>query len=297
LQQPFGELKTMQSAPNARLARALIEALGQRLRSGQRLTVMSGAGISAESGIPTFRGPDGYWTVGSQVYHPQQMATRAMFDRLPWEVWRWYLYRMGVCRRALPNPGHRAVVGLERLLGDRFVLITQNVDGLHLRAGSSPQRTLQIHGNVFFMRCAGDCSEAIYPLPAQVPAKMPDEILTDTEAALLCCPRCGGLARPHVLWFDETYNEIHYRFQSALEAAAATGVLIVVGTSGATNLPNQVVRIAKSRGALVVDVNIEANLFTRLALSGGDGFFIQQPSAAALPLLVAEVDAQLRLCR
>jgi NAD-dependent deacetylase len=271
----------------------LVEAVTRRLRARGRLTVMSGAGISAESGIPTFRGPEGYWTVGSKVYHPREMATRAMFDRSPREVWHWYLYRMGVCRRAAPNAGHRAVADLERLLGERFTLITQNVDGLHLRAGSSPRRTLQIHGNVFFMRCAGECSAAVFPLPADVPAKEADEPLTDAEAALLVCPRCGGLARPHVLWFDETYNEVHYRFHSALEAAATTGVLIVVGTSGATNLPNQVAHLAKASGALVIDINIAENVFTRLALAQPEGFFIQQPGATALPALAQALAAAL----
>jgi NAD-dependent deacetylase len=198
---------------------------------------------------------------------------------------------MGVCRQAAPNAGHRAVVDLERLLGERFTLITQNVDGLHLRAGSSIERTWQIHGNVFFMRCAAACSPAVYPLPPKVPAKGPHDRLTDAEAALLVCPRCGGLARPHVLWFDETYNEVHYRFRSALEAAAATGVLIVVGTSGATNLPNQVARLAKSNGALVIDINIAPNVFSRLALTQPAGFFIQQPGATALPALVQALAA------
>lgn len=269
-----------------RMDPAPVAAVARRLRGGDRLTVMSGAGISAESGIPTFRGPEGYWTVGARVYHPQQMATRAMFERSPREVWRWYLYRMGVCRRAAPNAGHRAVADLERRLGDRFTLITQNVDGLHLRAGSSPGRTLQIHGNVSFMRCAAECATAVFPLPADVPAKGPHDPLTDAEAALLVCPRCGGPSRPHVLWFDETYNEVHYRFHSALEAAATSGVLIIVGTSGATNLPNQVAHLAKSNGALVIDVNIQANVFTRLALAEPTGFFIQQPAAKALPDLV-----------
>ncbi|MEE4608171.1 MAG: Sir2 family NAD-dependent protein deacetylase [Desulfobacteraceae bacterium] len=270
---------------------ALAEAVVRRLRAGDRLTVMSGAGISAESGIPTFRGPEGYWTVGSRVYHPQEMATRAMFDRSPREVWRWYLYRMGVCRRAAPHAGHRAVAHLERLLGEQFTLITQNVDGLHLRAGSSPGRTLQIHGNVSFMRCARECSTEIFPLPVEVPAKGPHDPLSDAEAARLVCPRCGSPSRPHVLWFDETYNEVHYRFHSALEAAAASGVLIIVGTSGATNLPNQVAHLAKSSGALVIDVNIEANVFTRLALAEPAGFFIQQPAATALPALVQALGA------
>ena len=267
----------------------IIGAIRRRLDKGERLTVMSGAGISAESGIPAFRGPEGYWTVGSRVYHPQEMATRAMFDRSPEVVWQWYLYRMGVCRRAAPNSGHRALVELEALAGERFTLITQNVDGLHLRAGSYPERTYQIHGNVFFMRCAGGCSARVYPLPPQVPAKEPGEPLLADEAACLRCPDCGAWARPHVLWFDETYNEVHFRFRSSLDTAAATGVLIIVGTSGATNLPNHVAWAVKSRGGLIIDINIEPNPFTRLALSANGGFFIQAPAAEALPALVDAV--------
>jgi NAD-dependent deacetylase len=95
-----------------------------------------------------------------------------------------------------------------------------------------------------------------------------------------------------VLWFDETYNEVHYRFHSALEAAATTGVLIIVGTSGATNLPNQVAHLAKSNGALVIDINIEANVFTRLALAEPAGFFIRQPATTALPDLVQALAAK-----
>ena len=100
--------------------------------------MLTGAGVSAESGIPTFRGREGYWTVGSTEYHPQEMATLQAFEAMPEEVWRWYLYRLGACREAQPNQAHRAIVRLEERLGDRFCLITQNVDGLHLRAGSSP---------------------------------------------------------------------------------------------------------------------------------------------------------------
>ncbi len=270
------------------LAPELIEAVQGRFPAGERITVMTGAGISAESGIPTFRGPEGYWTVGSRIYQPQQMATRAMFDAAPEAVWQWYLYRMGVCRRAAPNPGHLALVRLEALLADRFTLITQNVDGLHLRAGSSPERTYQIHGNVFYMRCAADCSPQVHGLPAEVGEKQPGEPLTPPEAARLRCPRCGAWARPHVLWFDEAYNEVHFRFHSSLSVAAATGVLIVVGTSGATHLPNQVVWVVKSRGGLIVDVNIEADRFSRLALSTG-GFFIRGPAAEILPALAQAV--------
>ena len=256
--------------------------LKEILREGKRLTVLTGAGISAESGIPTFRGPEGYWTVGSKEYHPQEMATWQMFTQRPLEVWKWYLYRMGVCGRAEPNQGHRALVEMEALFADRFTLITQNVDNLHLRAGNSPERTYQIHGNIFFMRCADECDHTLYPLPAGVSAKSKEQTLSAQEIELLKCPACGGISRPHVLWVDESYNEGYFKFESSLRAASQTDLLIVVGTASATNLPNQVAAMAKHAGATLVDINIEANPFSRLALSGDNGFFIQASSSKAL---------------
>jgi len=251
-----------------------------------RITVLTGAGISAESGIPTFRGPEGYWTVGSTVYQPQEMATFHMFSRMPDEVWKWYLYRMSVCGAAKPNPGHLALVAMEERFGDRFTLITQNVDGLHLRAGNSLARTYQIHGNVFSMRCSLECSEAVYPIPQAVRPKSKDEQLTDSDREHLRCPVCGVRSRPHILLFDESYNEHHYHFYSALKAAQQTALLIVVGTAGATNLPNQVANEVYRRGGAFIDVNIEANPFSQRAQKSERGFFVQQPSATALPAIV-----------
>jgi NAD-dependent deacetylase len=256
-------------------------------KSDGQITVLTGAGISAESGIPTFRGPEGYWTIGSKQYHPQEMATYQMFVQHPEAVWQWYLYRMGVCRDADPNPGHFAVAEMEDRFQDRFTLITQNVDGLHLRAGNSLERTFQIHGNVFFIRCAKGCIEKIVPIPEALPAKTREDALTETDRQLLVCPDCGGWLRPHVLWFDETYNEEHYRFVSSLKAARRTELLLVVGTSGATNLPNQVAWEVKDRGGIIVDINIEENPFTQLALSSPRGYFIKAPSAAALPEIMS----------
>jgi len=256
-----------------------------------RITVLTGAGISAESGIPTFRGPEGYWTVGSQVYQPQEMATFWMFTHQPDEVWKWYLYRMGVCRAAEPNPGHRALVAMEQRFGDRFALITQNVDGLHLRAGNSPERTYQIHGNINHMRCSLECSEAVYPIPPAVRPKTKDTHLTDSDRELLRCPLCGARSRPHILLFDESYNEHHYHFYSSLKAARETALLIVVGTAGATNLPNQVALEVHRQGGIIVDVNIETNPFAQLAEKSGRGFFVQEPSASALPAMLAAMTA------
>ena len=262
------------------------QVLGKIAGGTGRITVLTGAGISAESGIPTFRGPEGYWTVGSQVYQPQEMATFHMFSQQPDEVWKWYLYRMGVCRRAEPNPGHLALVAMEQQLGDRFTLITQNVDGLHLRAGNTLARTYQIHGNVFFMRCSLECTEAVYPIPQAVHPKSKEEHLTETDRQHLRCPLCGARSRPHILLFDESYNEHHYHFASALKTAQETALLIVVGTAGATNLPNQVAREVYQRNGVIIDVNIESNPFAQLAEHSTRGFFIQKPSAAALPALL-----------
>ncbi|MCF8052471.1 MAG: RNA polymerase subunit sigma [Desulfobacterales bacterium] len=258
-----------------------------------RITVMTGAGISAESGIPTFRGPEGYWTVGSKEYHPQEMATYSMFRQYPEQVWAWYLYRLGVCRRAYANEGHRALVRLEKLFVERFTLITQNVDGLHLRAGSSPERTFQIHGNIFFMRCADGCRTDLVPMPDFVEGKEKGEPLTEGDRSALRCPACGGWSRPHVLWFDETYNEEHFRFVSSLKIASATDLLLIVGTSGATNLPNQVAWRVHERGGTIVDINIEQDPFSRLAVSGG-GHFIQGPAAKVLPEIVDVLKAGMR---
>jgi NAD-dependent deacetylase len=250
-----------------------------------KITVLTGAGISAESGIPTFRGPEGYWTVGSKVYQPQEMATFWMFTQQPDEVWKWYLYRMGICGAAQPNPGHFALVAMEQRFGDRFTLITQNVDGLHLRAGNTLARTYQIHGNVFYMRCSLECSEAFYPIPEAVRPKTKEESLTDSDREHLRCPLCGARSRPHILLFDESYNEHHYHFYSSLKTAQDTALLIVVGTAGATNLPNQVAREVYQRDGVIIDVNIETNPFAQLAENSLRGFFVKEPSASALPAI------------
>ena len=252
------------------------------------ITVLTGAGISAESNIPTFRGPEGYWTVGSKVYHPQEMATYGMFTKNPEEVWKWYLYRIGVCKRAEPNSGHIALVEMEKRYKSRFTLITQNVDNLHIRAGSSLEQTLQIHGNIFFMRCADECNVNIYPIPAGVMENRDkDQAISETDLNLLVCPDCGNLTRPHVLWFDEMYNERHYRYHSALNVARKTELLIVVGTSGATSLPNLVAWEVKNNNGVLIDVNIAENTFSNLALSSRRGIFIKEPSSKALPKIIS----------
>lgn len=244
---------------------------------------LTGAGLSAESGIPTFRGEEGYWVVGSREYHPQEMATHRAFEAMPDEVWRWYLYRRGVCRGAEPNGAHRALAELEEKLGDDYLLVTQNVDGLHLRAGSSLARTYQIHGNLDFFRCGHACGGPLLdPLDESAVLGKGDP-LTPAMRELLRCPRCGQLGRPHVLWFDECYDEPLFRFESSLRAAASARLLITVGTAGATNLPNQMVQLAARSGAPVIDINPDRNPFAEVA--GDSGAWLQGNAGALVPEL------------
>jgi NAD-dependent deacetylase len=271
---------------DCRLARSTIDRLQQVRNQGGNIVALTGAGISAESGIPTFRGKDGFWVVGSREYQPQEMATFAMFQKYPAQVWAWYLYRLGLCNEALPNAGHHAMVDLERQFGDRFQLITQNIDGLHLRAGNSEQRTFEIHGNIGYARCVNACGQNIWQLPPALGKKRDRHcLLSPDERNELHCPACKGWARPHVLWFDEYYDEEHFRFDSSIRAALTASLLLVVGTSGATNLPMQVGRYAADAGALIIDINIDANPFSHLAQIKG-GYFLSGSSGAVLPEIV-----------
>jgi NAD-dependent deacetylase len=261
-----------------------------KLAADGPVVFLTGAGISAESGIPTFRGEEGYWRVGSRNYHPMELATYQAFSEIPDAVWAWYLYRRGVCRAATPNPAHAAVAELERALADRFVLITQNVDGLHLRAGSSLERTFQIHGNIDFMRCARDCSVGIHPLPDAIPAAWDQgRELSDVDRAALVCPRCEGPSRPHVLWFDETYDEAHFRFESSIHTALTASLLVVVGTAGQTNLPLHIGALVAKRGAPMVVVNPEPSPFTEFAEQTPFGLFLRGTAGEHVPRLVAQI--------
>lgn len=248
---------------------------------GKRLVFLTGAGLSAESGIPTFRGKEGYWTVGSLNYHPTELATRAAFSRMPEEIWAWYLYRRTVCLSAEPSMGHVFLAKLERKLGDSFSLVTQNIDGLHQRAGNSRARTFEVHGNIHSMRCWQECSLKPIPIPDAIGSKAKGDKLTQQDKAYLRCPSCDGPTRPHILWFDECYDEEHFRFHSSLEAASVAAALISVGSSGSTNLPMQMANLAAARGAVLIDINPEANPFSQLAQLSG-GVFLQEKASSGL---------------
>lgn len=267
------------------LTKKLQEDIKKALNSDGHITFLVGAGVSAESGIPTFRGPEGYWKVGSVNYKPQEIGTFSMFLDNPTEVWKWFLFRKTVCREAFPNKGHYALAELEQLLENRFALVSQNVDGLHIRAGNTLDRLYPIHGDLSYARCGAECSEELYPFPDHI-SKNREENLTEEEIASLKCKKCGNYLRPHVLWFDESYNEQFYKAQSTLDVANNTDMLFIIGTSGATTLPHLILDIAFDKEVPIVVIDINKSLFAKIAELQSNGYFIQAKSGEVLPLIV-----------
>lgn len=257
------------------------------VRKNGKIVFLTGAGISAESGIPTFRGPEGFWTVGSAVYRPEEVATEAFFSVAPDDQWPWYLWRRSMCAKAVPNAAHLALKTLNDVLGARFRLITQNVDGLHRSAGHDPREIFEIHGNIHFMRCSTRCTDDVVPIPEALADWPKERRLTDADRTILLCPRCGAWMRPHVLWFDEFYDEIHFREKSALRAAMEASLLVVVGTMGATNLPMTIGKTALESGATLIDLNIEESVFGESARRWGRGGTFVGPAGKTVPAIVA----------
>ncbi|OLS22903.1 MAG: NAD-dependent protein deacylase 1 [Candidatus Heimdallarchaeota archaeon LC_3] len=245
------------------------------MATSKHIVILTGAGISAESGIPTFRGNDGYWKKGSKNYHPMELATLSTFHQQPELVWEWYHYRRGVCKDASPNPGHYASAKLEKLInsavGKKFHLITQNVDGLHLRAGSTLEKTYQIHGNTNYMRCVNSCTNSLYNIP--------------DDEQLPHCPECEALARPHVLWFDEVYDETFFKIQTVSHLASGLDILFVVGTTLQTTLPYRVVMTALNRKVPVVEINPEPTGIGERGLA-----LFKEKSGEILPKIVDEYE-------
>ncbi len=255
-------------------------------KSNGKIVFLAGAGISAESGIPTFRGDQGYWTIGSKNYHPEDMATFNMFNLKPIEVWKWHIYLHKICNHAAPNSGHYALVELENILEDRFSLITQNVDGLHKRAGNSLERTFSIHGNLEFSRCSHECTDELYPFPKIDQERDKDADLSETELKKLYCPKCKELLRPHILWFDERYNENYYKLQSSIALAKQADILFLIGTSGVTNLPYRVLSNACYANSYIVEINPAETNFTNIVADYEKGFIIRETSSTILPKFV-----------
>jgi NAD-dependent deacetylase len=229
------------------------------LESSASIAVLTGAGISAESGIPTFRGPGGLW----REYRPQDLATPQAFARDPKLVWQWYDWRRGLIAQAQPNPGHFALAEIE-LRHAHFTLITQNVDGLHDRAGS--RNILKVHGDIWTLRCSV-CGRQHVDLRESLPELPPR------------CS-CGQLERPAVVWFGESLPpEIWNR---AERAAREARLFLVIGTSAAVYPAAGLAAVAKSAGARVVEINLEET-----SISGLVDFSLRGPAAEILSRIAA----------
>ena len=204
------------------------------IKTSKKFVAFTGAGVSAESGVPTFRGKDGYW----KRYRTEELATPEAFNRDPQLVWEWYDQRRQILSKVKPNPAHYTIARLEEGMGD-FTLITQNVDGLHSLAGS--RRVLEIHGNIWRVRCTV-CGAV--EKNRQVPIPIPPY-----------CNRCGGLQRPDVVWFGEMLPETV--LSESYRSLESCDTILVVGTSGVVQPAASFVHIAKENGAKVIEVNID----------------------------------------
>jgi NAD-dependent deacetylase len=220
--------------------------LREALRAATSVVVLTGAGISAESGVPTFRGAGGLW----RNYSPQQLATPEAFARNPRLVWEWYDWRRSVIHRAQPNTGHRALAELERrIVAARgcFTLVTQNVDGLHQRAGS--RNVLKLHGDIWVVRCS-DCGLA--ECNEEVPLK---------QLPPHCS--CGGILRPGVVWFGEGLPAEEW--ERASEASVRAQIVMVVGTSAAVYPAAGLAELGRGAGAKLAIINPESTPLDALA--------------------------------
>ena len=242
----------------------VLEQAATRLAAAQRVVVYTGAGVSKESGIATFREPGtGLWA----RYDPMQLATAEAYAADPAFVWRWYMDRFGQIEAAQPNPGHRALAELERLVPT--TVVTQNIDGLHQRAGSSD--VIELHGSALRFKCVAERHTG-FTL---------DEVAGSDEAPPRC-PRCGDLIRPDVVWFGEALPA--EALERALDLAARCDALLAVGTSGVVYPAALVPATAHQGGATLIDVNPEPDAIARAA-----DCFLQGPGGEVLPRLVARV--------
>lgn len=236
-----------------------IESAADLLRdASSRIVVLTGAGISAESGIPTFRGADGLW----KKYRAEDLATPEAFARSPELVWEWYDWRRGIIGAKEPNPGHKVLAKWQSIFSN-FDLITQNIDGLHQKAGA--REILELHGNVWKLRCT---AEGTVTEDRTVP-------LNDIPPR---CSDCGALLRPHIVWFGESLDA--HTLQEAFRLSSICDVMFVVGTSTVVQPAASLPFAALEAGAKLVEINLNST-----PLSVYADFSIRGKAGEILPLI------------
>lgn len=233
-----------------------------RLATARRVVALTGAGVSAESGVPTFRDAQtGLWA----RFRPEELATAEAFAADPRTVWAWYEWRRDLVVAARPNPGHHALAAFEALFPE-FTLVTQNVDGLHSRAGS--RRVIEFHGNLFANRCFAGCGAvADVPRPCPEPPR---------------CAHCGAWLRPGVVWFGEAIPQD--AFGAAKAATDRCEVFLCIGTSAQVQPAASLAARAHDAGAMVVEINPEPT-----GLDGVAQYRLAGPSGTILPRLLDAV--------
>lgn len=248
----MGPLKT-----NAEVSR-----VRELLQGARSVFVLTGAGASAESGIPTFRGADGWW----KKFRAEELATPQAFSENPKLVWEWYDHRRRLVAEALPNDGHRALAKIEGR-AERFLLATQNVDDLHERAGS--RNVEHVHGSLWRVRCTS-CSHA---------GELRDTPLPETPPR---CKACRGLLRPDIVWFGETLNPaVVQRIGDFLQKLSTRDAALVVGTTAVFGYIQQWALMAKQSGAAVIEINPQETPLTQAA-----DYALRAKSAEVLPQIV-----------
>jgi NAD-dependent deacetylase len=216
-----------------------LAALAERIAAAPRLTILTGAGVSAASGVPTFRGDDGLW----RHYRPEELATAAAFQRDPALVWEWYRWRRARIAPCKPNAAHRVIAAWSNRDGCRVV--TQNVDDLHIRAGT--RDLVRLHGSIWESKCWQDCGQSQW-----CEDTLPESATPDLPGT---CPACGGLARPAVVWFGESLDASDI---AAALAACHCDVFLTVGTSALVHPAADLVHEARRRGAFTAEINLDS---------------------------------------
>ncbi len=235
----------------------MFEFIKDKLKNAKKIVFVTGAGISQESGIPTFRGKDGFW----RKYDPMKLATIDSFYDDPKLVWEWYEDRRKNILAASPNPGHKAIAELEKY--SQIVVLTQNIDGLHQRAGST--NVLELHGSIIRIKCTV--------------CDFSDEIPSSFELLPPKC-ECGNILRPDVVWFGEALSQDVWK--NAIVHANSCDVMIIAGTSLVVSPANTLPIYAKQNNAFLIEVNPEKTI-----MSSDMDLSIQTTSAKALPELIS----------
>ncbi|MFW6160104.1 MAG: SIR2 family NAD-dependent protein deacylase [Acidobacteriota bacterium] len=240
------------------VSREKIDQIIPYLSQVNKVTVLTGAGISAESGIPTFRGENGLW----KKYRAEELATPQAFISNPALVWEWYDWRRQIISSKKPNPGHETLAKWEKLF-PYFHIITQNIDGLHQQAGA--EKVIELHGNIWKMRCLEE-----------------NTVIENRDAPLKeippRCPSCGGLLRPHVVWFGESLegSVLNHAFELSQEAE----LMLVVGTSAVVQPAASLPLTSAERGTKIIEINPDPTPLTSWV-----DFSLQEKAGEILPLI------------